>query len=422
MDNKRKNILIASLFLLGGISLFVPFFISPFDGLNEDQNFFLDVAMGVTLFFVFNYISIWLQITGVEAAVQRQIAQGFKVRQVGLPHQIVEQLNRDILSAHQVRNTFVGIHDLGVENIYRQWLTNPENGLWEDIVGIPEFFSKRFVDISIEGQQYATHKIYVLREFSHIINFIILEFPNADRDDTVYFGWIANDSRQVSQIFSSSDKDVVRMFRNQYANLLKITWNAIPEIENVFKGGFQIDHTYPVTKKVQLGPPSLVDKSGTWETLSFQKNERGDIIVTSFAVVKIAFNGDQVNVRSKVFDCEGQFLYDFTSNSDSTYSLNNIFFIYKLTFSEVTGVCHYKFSRHTSGHRVLTGTFCDSDFEKRNSVIGFYQDNEISFKDYSQQLVGDRIAAIKNLLSIIDPDQELSSGPEIGLLGINGSN
>jgi len=307
--------------------------------------------------------------------------------------------------------------NIGVADVYSRWLKEKDSIFWEDIVGIPEFFSERFRSISCGVEQRASHKVFVLRDFSHIINFIILSFPEKNRKSVVYFGWIANDIDRVSEIYSSTDEDVVAMFRGQFANLKAITWNALDELKIDFKNGFDIDHSYPIPKKVHIGPSGLIDKSGLWETISFHKDQNGDLIMGSLATVAIRFNIDHVEVTSELYDIDGLPLGDFTSQSESTFSLNNLFFVYKTKGDATTGICHYKFFRHHSEGRMLTGVFCDSMLQSRNTVIGFYHgDNTNEIEKYSPEIAKQRISILKDRVESLEDSAELKNGPSLGLL------
>jgi len=69
-----------------------------------------------------------------------QISQGLDVECVGTHRENLPRLKKDIMSATKVKNTIVGIRDDTFSGVYQKWMSDPENEIWEDVVGIQEFF------------------------------------------------------------------------------------------------------------------------------------------------------------------------------------------------------------------------------------------------------------------------------------------
>ncbi|SCZ55985.1 hypothetical protein SAMN04488118_102510 [Epibacterium ulvae] len=289
-------------------------------------------------------LGLGIEFYSARTSILEKAGSNFTVEVLGDPKKANNQMDADILAARNVWNVYCGTSTMDESELYKKWLTQETSEKWIDIVGVTEYFSDRFRNIGFSEQQVATHNIFVLREFSHVINFIILEFPpdlqGIQRRNVVYFGWIANkESQQV--IFRSSNAVVVELFKRQFENLQQITWNRTAQIEDKYEDGIEINHSYLSSNKTNLGPASLVDKSGFWETISFKISEGGDLEIINFAIVKIKFDHDNIKVDSQVYSPQGDSMNSFTSRShDATYKLNNVYFLYKLRDTEETGLCH----------------------------------------------------------------------------------
>jgi len=234
------------------------------------------------------------------------------------------------------------------------------------------FFSDRYHKSYIEGTQHASHLIYVLRDFSHIVNFTILDIPH--RGKVVYFGWLSSDPERQSELFLTTDSALVAMFDTQFEKLKKITWNVSRRFNSKPTEGFPISHNIHGGRKQVEAAPKLVDKKGKWITVSYH-HEGGDIVLGSIAFVQIDFDVDKVALSASVFRDNGDPEDDFTAGAESTFNLNNVFFSYRLRNEpKTTGICHYKFVRHSKEGRMLMGVFCDSSFKSRNTVVGFETD------------------------------------------------
>lgn len=417
MNSNTKAYVIAVNFFTVSLALWA-YVVPDLFGIGPDLGPIANLIAGVASVIVGLLISIYLEVIGRSETIQQQIIEeisnGYTVRKIGAPREADTQIRSDVMAAKRVRNVHVGVDDLNAVEIYHHWLTKPDAEVWEDITGMPELFHGRFTEISFPARQIAEHHVYVLREFSHIINFIILDFPTG-RKSKVYFGWIANDTQLASQIMSSTDEAIVMLFAEQFKNLKKMTWNAIPDIERSFNGRFLANHSYGSGPKRPIGPSSLVDKSGVWETVSYHVDEKGDLKVGSLAVVQIDFSIDDVNVNANVFLPNGNTAPSFTSFMDSTFKLNSLYFTYKLKQSGTTGICHYKFWRDDVFGKVLTGVFCDTHFKSRNSVIGFFLGDKVDMKQYQNpDYVLKRLSELEKKVQRFDPDQEFIDGPELG--------
>lgn len=296
---------------------------------------------------------------------------------VGNRSTIMPEICREILSASLISNTFINMSfrkedadpiDALVSKTYKDWMTSHEGGVWTDIVGIEEYFSGRFEDIAPSRRQNGVHGVYVMREGSYVLNFIILGHKESEKK-TVYFGWLPERGMSDSEIFKTSDKKLVGLFVQYFETLKAGSWNCRSGADQL---PYPMRHNLDSSNKMAVDR-DLVDKKGSWVSVAFDDpNDRNSI--SSVAFIRIRFVASQAKVEAQVFDTDGRFKNRFSSRSNSTFFLNNVYVSYKLEKrreSEVTGICHYQFHRHGKLGEVINGVFSDAEVGRPTSTIGF---------------------------------------------------
>lgn len=130
--------------------------------------------------------------------------------------------------ASQVKNTVVASnmdfvsresHESGVALVYSEMLSRNDTNNWYDIVSenlkdLPRY--NHMSEKSINSGQ--LHK-FVLHENSNVplINFVLIEYPEGDKE--VYFGWLYSDIHGLTDVFQSSDSQLVNLFENYFLAL-----------------------------------------------------------------------------------------------------------------------------------------------------------------------------------------------------------
>jgi hypothetical protein len=158
----------------------------------------------------------------------KELASDFNVSIVR-DSDVAMRVSASVIGAAFVRNTFVNIKHLsGVRSPQAQQITlryesflsrNPDVA-WHDIVGTADFIDGRYSNIFRSGVKgpVGTHKIHILNSNTPIINFLPCAPDEGDFLE-VYFGWISNQSNNVS-IFYSSDARIISLFNDYFNQLL----------------------------------------------------------------------------------------------------------------------------------------------------------------------------------------------------------
>mmetsp|Transcript_24358 Transcript_24358/g.45367 ORF Transcript_24358/g.45367 Transcript_24358/m.45367 type:complete len:429 (+) Transcript_24358:290-1576(+) len=356
--------------------------------------------------------------------IESAISEKLPTTALGSPSAAEGILTGEILEASSVKNTFVNLIDDGGDvrvSTYKEWISHSESGVWEDVCGVAEFYSGRYQKLaaikSLRGKG-RTLRVHVLRHYTHIVNFIILDFDEPNRQSVVYYGWLANDSNSQSTIFRTSDTRTVKMYREQFDNLKKITWTEVPSIKADYPDGFHVLDAQQVggswlksPEEWHIGPPSLVDRQGCWETVSYQKDENGELHASSLAVLRIFFDSRSIRISGEVFALVRFSKRIFHAHVDATYDLNSLFFTFSFVGESDKGMCHYKFWRHEGGRKICVGAFGGTAHLRSQTALGIFSPNAIDTASYDQSKVRERATAIIEEFGRIDPNGELKSGP-----------
>ncbi|GLP88291.1 hypothetical protein [Tritonibacter mobilis] len=287
-----------------------------------------------------------------------------------------EALLERLSESTNVKNLFLDIpdpissdssKDSRVIASYEKWLNNNKRGLWQDVVGIKEYFSDRYKAISPNSRHKGEHRVFVLKHTMPTINFIILDYASS-RPTEVFWGWVSGDESEQSPIYATIDRDVLKTFEDYFEALIKRTWNR--SVFDESDKGFLIDYTDNAETRLQNASSRLVDKVGLWITVSYRKDDQSDNqIANRLGLVEIGYNERGISVQAKIYNQNGLIEETETEHREIAHYLDSVFIGYRLRDSDFSGICQYKFKRYQS-EELMTGVYVDRRESIRNTLIG----------------------------------------------------
>lgn len=415
-----------AMFLLSGFGLVIPFIEGLIrEHIYTDYSKELGWYLGFVVFSAPMLAQINSRITRLQKQNEDSLNRAFDIREIGGKEASLSEIRANVLAAKTVRNTFIEstsdssrkATDRDIQKLYEEWLSMKNDGSWEDVVGIQEFFSERYKSITVPENSLRKKTVYVLREGTKIMNFLVLG-DGVNEKAIVYFGWLPDDKGNDSKIFRSENEQICGLFRSHFELLKGFSWNRYGKSEPV-NDGYSLDHSRAGDEKLQVSK-GLVDKKGTWISLAFRKDVNDKIVFDGSAFLDIRFASEKVSVKAMSFDSQGNYKNRFTSHSDSAFYLNNIFISYKLGKASndlVTGVCHYQFIRHDRLGDIFLGVFGDHEMKELQATVGFRE--EFNLSQIKESMLNDtlrrRVAALEARIQNLDSSDRFKvlSGPEV---------
>ncbi|MEP1964458.1 hypothetical protein [Tateyamaria sp.] len=284
----------------------------------------------------------------------------------------VTSIYRDIASASEVKNLFIGDRDqekslgaqrLNPEQLYRKFLRGKNAREWRDVVGISEIYSERYLKLNLKNTK-AKLTIKILRHSPPLINFIILKYPMKNGIKNfreVYFGWIGGIDVDET-FFYSCDKDLVALFESE-CNILADTygWSNEPEDAQVKASG---DLSFvDVTSGIDL-----VDKAGWWITCAKEGAN-----VNRYGVFKVIFEGTGTRIKGRIFDENQNYLNKIRHTKAISHYKDRVHFEYveeNTVDGKVRGTCGYQF--HFVGDQPNLSGFVTRDGDQiKREIFGY---------------------------------------------------
>lgn len=391
------------LYVLAGVLTLAPNYLVPI-GISIPHE--TGVSIGVFVFFLATLIDFTIlrsKLTSVSEALQRSVPElensiltnlseqknsilgkiteqqeAQKVAHVGTSLDAFDLIEAEIVNATSVVRTDLGsyspdgksriatVNNRWVE-IYNKWLSLKSADSWTDIVGPSRLFTGLYTDIKPTKDIKAAHNIIVLRHSTPIINFIKLTLPN--EREVIYFGWI--DGRKGEPIFRSEDKDTIKVFNRQLEKLTSHrTWGDTISVE----------YKYSSLVK-RLGRGYLVDKLGSWVTLSVRKGKIETYGFFEISITKEKVPGQrpgQLIFKGNVFDRDLKPRAHIRhSEREVAHYANRVFIEYTDFANQNSGHCFYEFNS-TGLDEIdsdeIRGFFIDEDDDTRSFIYGFRAD------------------------------------------------
>ena len=292
---------------------------------------------------------------------------------VGSYDDLMDSLKSDIVKARDVINTSVAIsesfnrdRDRKVQEIelYSLWLERGR-GVWLDIIGIKEFFSSIYTNVS--PKKYSDEskiKVCILKPYLPIINFTIID---TDNYSIVYFGW---DKMRAgnARVFKSQNEDVVQMFRN-YSRLLQ--QYSYANDEGAYEVGFGDCNDGNV--RGWVNETGFVDKKGVWLNVSYEI-VNGKINYLSVGRVKIAFDVNKPIVSVEVYRRDGRESEYLQHDKNRTFLFDKNSILIKYDGVNTSrGYCVYEFDSMKFSDRksyIMRGFYTDERFHGAVKILG----------------------------------------------------
>jgi hypothetical protein len=293
-------------------------------------------------------------------------------------------LGRSFAKSHAIRNTFIGMRGLyggdssiddTVINYYRRVLSK-KGSVWEDIVGVGDYFDGRFAAIwddrkSLRGE----HRISVLASNTPILNFILCGPRNKEFTE-VYFGWIRAPSLEI---FYSKDLRVIRMF-DKYFDMLSsrpariidndfvnyATIEASQEashkngaLESLFRRFSRPKSNEAISSEGYDEFPWIEAMFGKWISIEGKVDEAEKI--QEYTIIHITCS-EEIRISGESFDINNKGKSSFKSNSVSILD-RAIMYRYKLGAAEGIGI--YKLDTRNN---CIRGYFVRDSAEKSEII------------------------------------------------------
>lgn len=336
---------------------------------------------------------------------------------VGSSVRLFNELREDVVNAREIVNTSVAIEpsfsrdtdrSSCIYNLYAEWLS-AGSGVWVDIIGVKEFFQKRYSYIQPDNEYFERKKnsrepsvyAYILKPYLPIINFIIL-----DKDDgsVVYFGWDKFRSGEA-RVFRSTNINVIQMFRKYSRSLISYSYSDRGDpYEVAFNGG------HSGGKVIRSG---FIDKEGIWINISYEnldEKDRSKINILSVGRINISFKNNEPFVLAQVYRKDGHENEELEHDSKHIYlfSKNAILIKYD-TVRTNEGYCLYEFKKVTDEknardgvNETMRGFYADGRINGTANIIGFRTDDRdlIEGNVYSDEYF-EKVAQLVNDMDLL---------------------
>ncbi len=287
-----------------------------------------------------------------------------------------------LADARDVRNTFVGIADLAIgrehevwaSKAYAQWLDNPHDGTWTDLVGLREYYSGRYSQLPVASSVGKALRLLILKRSIPFINFCIFSYPDG-RPDEVFLGWLpVGQSRQAS-ILSTSDPFFVNMCKSLFDGWRLWTYNADLSLDREAVCGFEVQlHAAAGAGRFVNVRKHLVDKCGVWLTRAQVEGGTDDDV--TFALVKISQGVGPLDLDVRIWRANG-------GSRDGPASLRVLenaarqLVVQYSHHSGQKGLCTYEFGAREP-HDFVKGYFTGQRGGKMCSLAGFRLPRDIA--------------------------------------------
>lgn len=326
----------------------------------------------------------------LHANLVRTVTSMSAIQYVGPSDDVHHDLARSIRRATRVKNTFLNVggaprwdskSEQSILELYEGFLNKNPHNLWQDIVSVNELHKFRHTRLfRNQVDPIGEHQIAVLRSSMPIINFIIIENPLTQIKE-VYFGWIFDKAKSLTNIYKSTDPKLMDLFDLYF----DIIWNE-KSAET-----WAVKYTNPPNRRGPLRK-FTVDKAGVWVTALVNT----DGSTRNNAVIKIDFGQNGPLIEGLIVDDDH---IRSIRHTDIVNTSGQIFFEYQEISNDgiQVGFCLYKFSKE-SDEDVIKGYLIEPPRLSRTFIFGVrYNDWDLDIADK-----GAALAAIDKSKRLLD--------------------